>query len=406
MSSQTTSGAAAGHARSRWRIGPAFVTAALVFGPGSITTASSLGAGFAYDLVWVPVVATILMLCFVNIAVRIGLTTDQGSVGTVSARFGRIVGILIALGALVVVASFQAGNSVGAGAAAEVLFDTNTAVLAGVFTAVAIAFVWLPSFYRNLERVMVPLVLLMLVLFVITAVVSQPDPGALLRGLIPTIPTGSNAVVVAAVATTFSVVGAFYQITLVREKGWGPDEFVQARRDASLGTVILGGLSFVIMIAAAGVLNPAGETVSSPADLAAVLQPIGQWAPVLFAIGLWAAAFTSLVGNATIGGSMLAGAIGKESGGLDSPIVKVCVTVVMAIGGIVAIVFGGIPIQLILTAQAVTIFIVPLIGLVMVLLARHRDRGRLKISIPQLVLAGLGVLFLILLAITYAGKFL
>ncbi|GAA4525122.1 hypothetical protein GCM10023160_17670 [Brachybacterium paraconglomeratum] len=35
--------------RPRGRFGPAFVTAALVFGPGSIATASSLGASFAYD---------------------------------------------------------------------------------------------------------------------------------------------------------------------------------------------------------------------------------------------------------------------------------------------------------------------------------------------------------------------
>src|SRR5690625_2429340 len=68
------------------RIGPAFVTAALVFGPGSITTASSLGAEFAYDLVWVPVIATVLMLCFVDLSVRIGLSTDVGPIGTISQR--------------------------------------------------------------------------------------------------------------------------------------------------------------------------------------------------------------------------------------------------------------------------------------------------------------------------------
>lgn len=35
-------------------IGPAFITAALVFGPGSVTTNSSLGATYAYDLLWCP----------------------------------------------------------------------------------------------------------------------------------------------------------------------------------------------------------------------------------------------------------------------------------------------------------------------------------------------------------------
>ena len=68
----STAAASEKSTKGRGRFGPAFVTAALVFGPGSITTASSLGADFAYDLVWVPVLATILMLCFVNLSVRIG----------------------------------------------------------------------------------------------------------------------------------------------------------------------------------------------------------------------------------------------------------------------------------------------------------------------------------------------
>ena len=93
------------------------------------------------------------------------------------------------------------------------------------------------------------------------------------KGLIPSLSSGSSALVVAAVATIFSIVGAFYQIQLVREKGWTEEQFPEARRDAALGSVILGALSVVIMIAAAAVLNPVGATVSSPADMAVILEP-------------------------------------------------------------------------------------------------------------------------------------
>jgi len=389
------------------RIGPAFVTAALVFGPGSITTASSLGAEFAYDLVWVPVIATVLMLCFVDLSVRIGLSTDVGPVATVSRRLGRIVGVLVGLGAFVVVTSFQAGNSAGTGAASNVLFGGDVAVFATIFTALAIGFLWLPSFYKYLERVMVTIILAMVAIFLVTAVVSQPDLGAMVAGLVPTFPTGSAAAVVGLAATTFSVVGAFYQIQLVREKGWGPQDYGVARRDAVLGSLILGGLSLLIMIAAAAVLNPRGVTVESPADMATILDPtVGQWAAGLFAVGLWAAAFSSLVGNSTIGGSMLAGVFGIEKGGLRSTSVKACITIVMVLGGVVAVVFGGIPVQLIITAQAVTIFAVPLIGLVIVVLARSRDRGSLKAPTAQFVLGIAGLLFLVILAGTYIRGFM
>jgi manganese transport protein len=389
----------------RW--GPAFVTAALVFGPGSITTASSIGAQHAYQLVWVPVLATILMLCFVDLSVRIGLTTDRGPVATVSRRFTRPIGVLVGVGAFLVTASFQAGNSVGTGAAANVLFGGNVAVFAALFTALAIGFLWLPSFYRVLERLMVAIVGLMLVVFVVTAVVSRPDLGAIAAGLVPRLPSGSAAIVVGLAATTFSVVGAFYQIQLVREKGWTAERYRDARRDAIIGTLVLGVLSLVIMIAAAAVLNPAGVKVSSPATMATILEPsVGAWASGLFAVGLWAAAFSSLIGNSTIGGHMIAGAFDAESGGLASPRVKACITAVMVIGGVVAVVFGGIPLQLIITAQAVTIFAVPLIGIALVVLARHPDRAGLRLGPAQLALALAGIAFLIVLALTYVWNLL
>ncbi len=385
-------------------IGPAFITAALVFGPGSIATASAMGASFGYELIWVPVIATILMLCFVNIGVRIGLTTDKSILGTVAHRLTGIVAIIVGLGSFLVVTSFQAGNSAGTGAAGQLLFGGDPRFFAVLFTVIGLIFVWIPKFYPALEKLMVVVIIVLLVAMITTAVVSKPDLGAVVGGLVPSIPDGSIPLIVGLAATTFSIVGALYQIQLVREKGWTSGDFKLARRDAVLGTLILGALSTVIMIAAAATLNPAGIEANSPAALAQILEPIGSWAVWLFAIGLWAAAFSSLLGNSTIGGSMLAGVFKIDGGGLASAPVKACISLVIVLGGVIATVFGGIPIQLIITAQAVTIIVVPLIGAVMVFLGRHRDRGALRIKTPQLVLALFGLAFLLFLAGSYVVK--
>lgn len=387
-------------------LGPALITAALVFGPGSITTASSLGAGFGYQLLWIPIIATILMMCFVDLSVRIGLTSGKDPVGTIASHTGRIIAVVVAIGAVLVVSSFQAGNSVGTGAAANVLFGGDTKVFAALFTLLAIGFLWLPGFYDKLEKLMVGIIALMLLAFVVTAIVSKPDLSAMFRGLGPTIPTGSEALVVSAVATMFSIVGAFYQIQLVRQKGWKAEDYKYARRDAIIGTLILGTLAFVIILAAAAVLNPAGIQVKSPADMASILEPtVGRWASMLFAVGLWAAAFSSLLGNATIGGGLLSAAFNDEADtNVNDRITKFCITIVMVVGGAVAIIFGGIPVQLILTAQAITIFIAPVIGIVVVWVARHPSRGELRIGWQQLVLAIIGLAFLLYLAYTYMIK--
>ncbi|OYN87598.1 manganese transporter [Parenemella sanctibonifatiensis] len=385
-------------------IGPAFITAALVFGPGSITTASSIGAQFGYQLLWVPVVSTILMLCFVDIGVRIGLSTDRSVLATVAEKLTGVVALIVGVGSFLVVTSFQAGNSAGSGAAATIMFGGDPRPWAAAFTVVAMAFVWLPRFYPVLEKTMVVIILIMLIALVATAIVAGPDPVEAIKGLVPRIPDGATTLVVGLAATSFSVVGALYQIQLVREKGWTAKDYKLARRDAISGTLVLGLLTVVIILAAAAVLQPAGTQVNSPAALATILQPIGDWAATLFAIGLFAAAFSSLLGNSTIGGSMLAGVFRIDRGGLSSVPVKICITAVMVLGGVVAVVFGGVPLQLIITAQATTIVAVPVIGVVMVLLSRDRRRGDLAIGTPQLVLAILGVLFLLALAVTYVVR--
>src|SRR5690625_7724681 len=90
---------------------------------------------------------------------------------------------------------------------------------------------------------MVAIILAMLVIFILTAVVAQPDLGRLAAGLVPSLPTGSSALVVGAVATTFSVVGAIYQIQFVQGKGGRAGDFRRARGETALGPIILRGPS-------------------------------------------------------------------------------------------------------------------------------------------------------------------
>jgi manganese transport protein len=102
---------------------------------------------------------------------------------------------------------------------------------------------------------------------------------------------------------------------------------------------------------------------------------------------------------ATAGGSLLSDAFdwGNQ---LSSKKVKAVITVVMVFGAAVAVVFGGSPIQLIITAQALTILVVPFVGLVMLLLANDKLRmGSLANSRWQNVLGVLGWLALLAIAI-------
>ena len=53
-------------------IGPGFIIAATVLGPGSITVASRIGSEYGYAFLWVIVIATVFMITYTSMAARFG----------------------------------------------------------------------------------------------------------------------------------------------------------------------------------------------------------------------------------------------------------------------------------------------------------------------------------------------
>lgn len=381
------------------RIGPGFITAALVFGPGSLTVASSLGASFGYALLWIIVIATIFMLLFTDMSARVGLVTNQSLLSTIREQWGTAIAFISGLGIFLVTASFQAGNAVGAGLAFSELTETSITPWIIFFTLVSISLLWFQSFYKILEKVMILLVSVMLISFFGTVIIIQPSLSDILGGLVPSLPSGSFLLAIAMIASSFSIVGAFYQSYLVQEKQWRIGQVNEARAEGFSGIIVLGMIGMVILICAAAVLEPIQVTITSAADMGLAIEPLfGTFATTLFMVGLFGASFSSLIGNATIGGTLLADAFGMDSR-LSSKGTRVLIMVVMIAGASVAVYFGGVPIDLIVFAQGVTIFIVPFIGIVLFLTANNRDLlGNLANNRWQQILGYIGIIILFLLA--------
>ncbi|MEZ4772712.1 MAG: Nramp family divalent metal transporter [Bacteroidia bacterium] len=381
-------------------LGPGIITAALVFGPGSLTVASKLGAGFGYQLLWVIPLALVFMSVFTQMSARIGLASQQSLISLATEHYGRWVAILTGIGTFLVTAAFQAGNSIGAGIAFGELFHTSATPFVLAFSALAIGLLFFPGFYKVLEKVMIFLVGTMLLAFLITVFVAQPAVGEMLHGLfVPRLPEGSVLLVAAITASSFSIVGAFYQSYLVRAKGWDISQKKTATGEALTGIIILGLISIMVMAAAGAVLQPQGIEVKTATDMGRALEPLfGSFTKVVFMFGLFGASFSSLLGNATIGGSILAETLGIKEG-FHRPGVRICITVVIVMGAATALIFGRLPLEMIVFAQAVTIYLAPMIGLVIFLIANKKQvMGELANSRTQNILGAIGLLILAILA--------
>ena len=380
-------------------LGPGIITAALVFGPSKMTITSKLGAEYGYNMLWVVVVAIFFMLIFTNMGARIGLSSSTSLLTHIRNKWGKSAGIIIGIGVFLVTTSFQAGNSIGVGIAIAEATGTKPWIWVLVFNILGMSLLFFRSFYKTLEKLMIALVALMLISFLTTLFLSKPSLSGIVSGFVPSIPLGSTGLIIAFTASCFSIVGAFYQAYLVQEnKKQGTEDIAQNR--SFTGILILGLMSAVVIICAAAVLHPQGIKVNSASEMSKALEPLfGTYAAQLFLAGLFGASFSSLVGNASVGGSLLGDSLGFGNK-LSAKSVRGFIALVMICGASISLIFGKLPLELIIFAQSVTIFLVPFIGFAMYAIANDTKIMGKNINKPLSKIAGLiGLLLLSGLAI-------
>ncbi|WP_411273022.1 Nramp family divalent metal transporter [Daejeonella sp.] len=386
-------------------LGPGIIIAAVVFGPSKMTITSKLGAQFGYSLLWIVVVACFFMTIFTIMGARIGVATKQSLLTTIRKKWGRAAGITVGVGIFIVTTSFQAGNSIGVGIALAEATGTKPLLWIVFFNLIGIGLLFFRGFYKVLEKLMVFLVALMLFAFLTTFFLIKPDFSEIAKGLVPSIAPGSFGLVIAFFASTFSMVAAFYQAYLVQERIKFNPEIQEHNSNSITGIFILGLMSAIIMICAASVLNKQGINVVNASDMSRALEPLfGKYASTLFLVGLFGASFSSLIGNSTIGGTLMADSLGYGSN-LNSGKVKLFIALVMIFGAIIAFRFGKLPLELIVFAQSVTIFLVPFIGLALYSVSNdEKIMGSYKNSPVVRITGALGLLILVLLAISNVNE--
>lgn len=390
----------------RWKLwlsslGPGIITSAIIFGPSKMTITSKLGANYGFSMIWLIVVAIYFLILYTTMAARIGIATNQSLLQTVGQKWGKSFRIIVGIGVFFVATSFQSGNSVGVGIALAEPTSTPVEFWIILFNILGLGLLFFKDLYKVLEKLMIALVAMMLLAFLLTLLKIQPDIKQIVNGATPSLPRGSEGLVIAFMASCFSLVAAFYQGYLVQERKRISMGRIVKSNESVPGLIILGVLVFIVMICAGSVLHSKGLPVNSALDMAKALEPLfGKYSEILFLAGLFGASFSSLVGNAAIGGTLLGDALGYGYQ-LSNKAVKLLIALVMVIGAVVAISFGKqLPLHLIVMAQSVTIFIVPLIGIVLYVIGNdEKIMGPLKNNRTQKIMGMVGLLLVVILAI-------
>ena len=359
-------------------MGPAFVAGACQYG---------------YMLLWVILVSAVLMFVFNDMAVRLGLASGDSVVQVTKQKLGRPIGVMAGFGVFSITLMFAVGNAVGSGLALSLLLGGSVVGWTLASTVAVGLLIAMRNTYKAMERLLVALIGLMSVGFLASTILSDPDWAAAAQGLIPKFPAEASVLLIALIGTNFSINSAFYTGYAIHERKLNRQQYrAITLMDTLPGNVATAFMAMLIIIVASAVLHSTGTVATTFPQLASVLEPLaGKVGAVLFSLGFFAAAFSSMAANASAGGTLLADALGWNSS-LSGWRVKLLVYGVLAWGATVAVVAKGSPIELIIIAQALTVLVAPFLGIILFLLTRREDvMGDLKNGPLQTTLALVGL---------------
>lgn len=402
-----------------WRsLGPALITACVVFGPGSLLISSNVGAKYGHELLWLLIMTGILMGTYMTMAARIGVVGGATPCTLIARRLGRGAAAVIGINLCLICSAFQFSNNLAVVAAAEALVPkVSPVIILIILNGLIITFLFTAKqVYRLLERVMKVMVGIILLSFVINLVLAGPSVVEIVKGLVPGIPDNISLglprkvagqiedpllLIASLLGTTFSVAAALYQGNLVRERGWTIKEYLHGIGDSIAGVAILTTVSVVIMITAATVIPD--KQAENIGVLAQSLQPLlGSTAYIIFCVGLFAVAMNPFLINAMIGGSILADGLGRPArlGDRWSRIFTVAVLLVGMVVALLALRTGQKPINLIIFGQALTVIGNPLMAATILYLANRKDiMGNRRNTLILNILGGIGFLVVLFIAV-------
>jgi Mn2+/Fe2+ NRAMP family transporter len=292
-----------------------------------------------------------------------------------------------------------------------------------VYVSVPIAsvVVWLllvRGSYKVAERVFVAMTIPFFA-YPIAAVLAHPDWGAVGRAIVePTIHlTGPYLILfVATVGTTITPFMQLYLQSAVVERGLGPEDIPAERAEVTVASVFANLVASFIIIATGATLYVHGDrNVTSAAEAAKALAPFaGRFAEALFAIGLLGASLLAAAILPVTAAYVIAETFGLEKGisrrPREAPVFVTTLTVLVAVGALVAMIPGVPVFKLLVFVQVVNGVLLPVTLFFVWRLSRNQElmgqyrNGRLFDLVAAATVFGTSALSIVLLGLTFAGR--
>jgi len=347
------------------------IISAAFIGPGTITTASKAGAEFGFELLWTLVFSIIACLVLQEAAARLTIYSGKTLGRAIRDHYRNKSGftsiLILVAGAIIFgSAAYETGNLLGAVEGLHFFLPSHTPILILLIGLMAFLLLRLPSI-RLIAYLMGYIVVIMGVSFLSAAIILKPDLMAALRGsFVPVIPDGSGAgiLILGLIGTTVVPYNLFLGSGISKKAG----SVKEMRFGLSIAIILGGIISMAVMVVGSSVAEPfTFDSLVVQLNLA-----LGEWAIILFGIGMFAAGFSSAV-TAPLASALTAESLFAQDDaawGEKSILFRSIWGLVLVIGVGLGM-MGFKPIPAIVLAQALNGFILPFISIFLLLVVNN-----------------------------------
>src|SRR6266550_3792475 len=242
-------------------VGPGLIVMVGDNDAGGVSTYAQAGQDFGYSLLWTLLLLIPVLIVNQEMVVRLGAVTGVGYARLISERFGRFWGWFSVVGIFLLNFLTISTEFMGISLAGQ-YFGLKPAIVVPVGALLLIG-ITVSGNFRRWERAMFVFLFASLLVLPL-AVLSHPDPGAVIKGFVqPSVLGGftsnSALLIVAVVGTTVAPWQLFFQQSNVIDKRITPRWLEYEKADTALG-------AFVVVIGAAAIMMATASTFTGTSE--------------------------------------------------------------------------------------------------------------------------------------------
>lgn len=205
------------HGKGFWKTlfaysGPGALVAVGYMDPGNWSTSITGGQAFQYTLMTTILISSLIAMLLQYMAAKLGIVSQMDLAQAIRARTGKALGIILWIMTELAIMATDIAEVIGAAIALNLLFNIpmTIAVFITVFD-VLLLLLLTKVVFRKIEAIVVCLILVILFVFIYQVVLSDPDWGSALAGIVPStaaVAKGPSKMGITPLSGSLGIIGA------------------------------------------------------------------------------------------------------------------------------------------------------------------------------------------------------